>query len=190
MKTALVIVIALGLLLGMGILLTWLGSRRRMRVARVGGVAVLRLARGRSAVLGALALLPALLFAALPFAMQEPRSASSVAVAVAAALAAVAVSVYFFAGEFRKRIRVGDAEIERIGVFTRGRLAWGDVAKITYNPTSKSFFLVGRDGTRLWIYESFEGVADFAELALRNVPPGVLAATPYVRDELRELAET
>jgi hypothetical protein len=120
--------------------------------------------------------------------MREPRPAAGIALAVAAALVAVAASGYFLAGEFRKHVRVGDADIERIGVFTRGRIAWGDVAKITYNPMSKSFFLVGRDGTRLWIYESFEGVADVAELALRNLPRGVLAAAPHVREELEELA--
>jgi hypothetical protein len=116
------------------------------------------------------------------------RGAGNVALAAAAALAACAVSGYFFAGEVRKRIRVGEGGIERLGVFTRRRLAWGDVDKISYNPMGKSFFLVGRDGTRLWIYESFEGVGDFAELALRHLPPAVLAATPHVREELEDLA--
>jgi predicted permease len=184
MRNIIMIVVAIVLLLGVSILLTWLGSRRRLRVAQSGGVAVLRLAVGRNAVL-----LPALLFAAMPFAMRE-RGAAGIALPTAAALVAVAVAAYFFVGEVRKRVRVGDAGIERIGVFTRRRLAWGDVEKIAYNPTSKSFFLVGSDGTRLWIYESFEGVGDFAEMALRNLPPTVLTAVPYVREELEELAAT
>jgi hypothetical protein len=187
MRNVLFIVAAVVLLLGITVLLQWLSSRRRVRVGRSGGVAVLRLATGRNAILGVLALLPGLMLAALPFAMRE-RAAAQVALAALAALLAFAFAAYFFASEFRARVRVGDGDIERVGVLGRRRLAWGDVQKITYNPTTKSFFLLGKDGTRLWIYESFEGIGDFAELALRNLPPALLAGEAYVREELEELA--
>lgn len=187
MRLALIILTGLVALVGGQFLLSWLASRRRVRVGRTGGVAVLRLARGRNVVLGALALVPAVLFAALTLSAVD-RGVAGLAVAVAATAAAFAVSGYFFVAEFRKRIRVDDAGIERVGVFTRHRLAWSDVTKIAYNPTSHWFFVVGKDGTRIWVYESFEGVADFAEAALQNVPAPVLAAGLYVREELEELA--
>ncbi len=187
MRTFSIIVVALLLLVGVHLLLAWFDSRRRIRVGRVGGIAVLRLSRGRNAVLGALALVPALLFAALPFAMRA-SGVGGLVLANFVTLAAFGVSGYFFAAEVRKRIRVDDAAIERIGVFTRRRLAWGDVEKIAYNPTSRWFFIVGRNGARIWIYEAFEGIGDFAEVALRNLPPAVLAAGLYVREELEDLA--
>ena len=187
MRLLLIVVIALVLLVGVQFLLTWLASRRRVRVERVGGIAVMRLARGRNAVLGGLALGPAVVLAILPLAMHE-RGGFGLAFASVIALAAFAVSGYFFVAEARKRLRVDDFGMERIGVFTRRRLAWRDVEKIAYNPTSRWFFVVGKDGTRMWVYESFEGVGDFAELALRGVPPAVLAAEPYAREELEELA--
>jgi hypothetical protein len=187
MRNVLFIVAAVVFFLGVTVLFQWLSSRRRVRVGRPDGVAVLRLATGRNAILGLLALAPAAMLAALPFAMRE-RAAGQVTLAAVAALVGLAFSAYFFASEFRMRVRVGDGDIERIGVLGRRRLAWGDVQKITYNPTTKSFFLAGKDGTRLWIYESFEGIGDFAELALRNLPPALLASSGYVREELEELA--
>jgi len=189
MRTVLLGAAALVLFFGAQFLLTWLSSRRRIRVGRSGGVVVLRLARGRNVVLGALALPPALLFLSLPLAMRE-RGALGLALATAVILAMFGVSAYFFAAEAKKRVLVDDAGIEHIGVFTRRRLPWGDVQKIAYNPTSRWFFLLGRDGTRIWIYESFEGVGDFAEVALRKLPPAVLAGDPYVREELEDLAAT
>src|SRR6266542_1103318 len=123
MKALPVIVTAVVLLLGAHLLLTWLGSRRRMRVPRVGGVAVLRLARGRNVILGLIALIPALILAALPLAMQG-SGPLGLAFAAIVALAAFSVSVYFFAAEVRKRIRIDDTAIERVGVFTSRRLRW------------------------------------------------------------------
>jgi predicted permease len=187
MRLLLIVVIALVLLVGVQLLLTWLASRRRVRVGRIGGIAVLRLARGRNAVLGMLALGPAVMLGVLPLAMHE-RGAFGLAFSSAIALAAFAVSGYFFVAEARKRIRIDDFGMERIGVFTRRRVAWRDVEKIAYNPTGRWFFVLGKDGTRVWVYESYEGVGDFAELALRSVPPAVLAAQPYVREELEDLA--
>jgi hypothetical protein len=189
MKVALIVVTAAVLFLGGQYLLTWFASRRRVRVGRTGGVATLRLARGRNVVLGLLALLPAILFAVLTYSASERGTAGTgLALAIPVTLAAFAASAYFFAAEFRKRVRVDDAGLERIGVFTRRRLAWSDVTKIAYNPWSHWFFVVGKDGTRIWVYESFEGVADFAEAALQHVPPQVLAAGLYVREELEDLA--
>ncbi len=187
MRVVITIVVALALLLGAQVVLSWFASRRRVRVGRVGGVAVMRLARGRHAVLGALALVPALVLASLPLAMHE-RHTLGLAFATLVAVAAFAVSGYFFVAEARKRVRIDDFGMERIGVFTRRRLAWRDVEKIAYNPTSHWFFVLGSDGTRIWIDESFEGVGDFAELALRSVAPAVLEAGRYVREELEELA--
>jgi hypothetical protein len=187
MRLALVVVTGILMLVGGQLLLSWFASRRRLRVGRVGGVAVLKLAPGRNVVLGALALIPAVLFAMLPLASNE--RGPGLALAVATTLVALGVSAYFFAAEVRKRLRIDDFGIERIGVFTRRRLAWRDVEKIAYNPTSRWFFVVGKDGTRIWVYEAFEGVADFADAALQHVPPQVLAAGLYVREELEELAE-
>jgi hypothetical protein len=188
MRIALVIVVALVLLLGTHLLLGWLASRRKIRVPRQGGVAVLRMARGRNAVLGALSLPPAILLLVVPLAIPAP-GAGGLAFSVLVSAAAFAVSAYFFVAEAKKRLRVDDSAIERVGVFTRRRVRWSDVEKIAYNPTSRWFFLQGRDGTRVWVYEAFEGVGDFAELALRNLPPAVLAAGLYVREELEDLAE-
>lgn len=178
---------ALVLLAGAQLVFGWLGSRRRLRVERSGGVAVLRLARGRHLVLGVLALPPALLFLALPLAMRE-RGAPGLGLAAALALAALGVSAYFFAAEARKRMRVDEDGLERIGVLTRRRLAWADVEKIAHNPTSRWFVLLGRSGARIWISESFEGVGDFAEMALRKLPPAAFADDRYVREELEDLS--
>lgn len=150
-------------------------------------MAVLRAARGRQLVLGVLALPPALLFLSLPLALRE-RGIAGLVLAVAAALAAFLVSGYFFAAEAVKRLRVDGQGVERLGVLTRVSLAWADVERITYNPTSRWFVLLGRNGARIWVGESFEGVGDFAEAALRELPPAAFAKDPYVREELEELA--
>jgi hypothetical protein len=187
MRLALIVLAGLVMLVGGQFLLSWFASRRRIRVGRVSGVAVLRLARGRNVVLGALALVPAVILALLVAASQDSGGAG-LALAIATTAAAFGVSAYFFAAEVRKRLRIDDFGLERVGVFTRRRVAWRDVEKIGYNPTSRWFFLVAKDGTRIWVYEAFEGVADFAEAALRHVRPEVLAAGLYVREELEELA--
>lgn len=166
------------------------GGRPR-RAARSNGAMVLRSPRNRFVWLGLMALFPTLLvgFAlAMPLLRAErvnPAGAAAVSMVILAGLVA---SGWLFASEWRSRLRADDAGLERIGVATRRRVAWAQVAKITYNPTGPWFFLTVADGSHLWLPENLEGMGDLAQLALARLPAAVLRANPHAREALEEIA--
>jgi hypothetical protein len=82
---------------------------------------------------------------------------------------------------------VDDAAIERVGVATRRRIAWAEVTRIAYNPTSRWFFVTSAGG-RLWVAENLEGIGDLARIALARLPPAVLQASPHAREALEDIA--
>jgi hypothetical protein len=75
-----------------------------------------------------------------------------------------------------------------VGALRRIRVAWGEVVKLDYNAANRWFFLTARGGRRIYVAEALEGIADFAELALRQLPPPTLAASPDAAEALRDLA--
>lgn len=193
MTTLLVTVAALLLIMLVGRRLFRGPSARRgpLRAARSNGALVLRSPRNRFIWLGVMALFPTLLvgFAlAMPLLRAErvnPAGAAAVSMVVVAGLVA---SGWLFASEWLSRIRADDAGLERIGVATRRRVAWAQVAQIAYNPTGPWFFLTVADGSHLWLPENLEGMGDLAQLALARLPPAVLRANPHAREALEEIA--
>lgn len=162
-----------------------------LRVPRVAGVAVLRPPPGRNAVLAAMAVGPTILVMAVALTAENRehiRAPGQVSVA-AAVLLGLAVSVYFLVNEFRLRVRVDDAGVERSDALRRRRMAWGDVAKIAYNGVSRWFVLTSTAGTHLWIAENMAGIGDFADAAMARLPPEVARAEPVTWDALKQLAE-
>jgi hypothetical protein len=178
------------LMIAIPVLLAWSGSRRRLRVERVGGVAVLRMPRGHDAILAAIAILPCAAIAGVALAVRWAPGAESSGLVLGGfmALLGLASGGYLLALEVRGCIRVDDAAIEKVGAFTRRRSAWGDVAKVTFNPVNNWFFLTLAGGARLYVVEGLDGIADFADLALRHLPAEVLTASPEAAEALRELA--
>jgi hypothetical protein len=183
------------------LLLIMLGGRRLFRGlmalsgprrgVRQDGMLVLRSPRHRFLVLGVLALLPTLLVGlalAMPLLRAEAVNPFGAALVGAVVLAGLGASLWLFASEWRARIRVDDAGLERVGVATRRRFGWADVAKIVYNPTGPWFFLTVADGSHQWLPENLEGICDLAQLALARLPPAVLQANPHAREALEELA--
>lgn len=171
-------------------LLAWSGSRRRLRVGRSGGAVHLRMPRGHHAVMAVVAALPFATFAGLALAVtwKPGNEAAGRTLGVVMALAAAAAGGYLLALEARGRIRLDDFAIEKTGVFRRRRVAWGDVTALTFNPVNHWFFLTARGGGRVYFVEGLDGIGDFAELALRRLPPEVLAASPEAVEALEELA--
>jgi hypothetical protein len=179
-----VIMIAIPLLLG------WSASRRRPRLGRPGGVAVLRMPRGHNAILAAIAVLPCAAFAitALVVAWAPGARWNGWVLAGFMGSLGVALGGYLLALEVRQRIRVDGAAIEKFGAFTHRRYPWADVAQVTFNPVNKWFFFTTRDGQRVYVAEALEGIADFADLALLHLPPPVLAGNPDAAEALRDIA--
>lgn len=182
---------AVFLVLGFGVR-RLLGARRRtrFRVPREGGAAVLRLPPGHHLLLGSQALVPtgiviALAWNELRAGLVGPLGFTFLALLAAGGLAVLAWGVV---AERRRCIRVDAWGVERRGVFTQRRIAWGDVAKLGHNPTALWFFLVGKDGSRIWIAQTAYGIADFADIALVRLPRALLDADPDVREALEETA--
>jgi hypothetical protein len=97
---------------------------------------------------------------------------------------------YLLALELRGCIRLDDACLERVGAVGRRRLAWGEVVKITFNPVNNWFFLTGPGGRTVYFGEGLDGIATFAEYALRRLPPKVLEASPEAEEALQELVNS
>jgi len=177
-------------MLAIPVLLAWISSRRRLHVARRDGAVVLRMPRGYHAILASIAVLPCAAFVGVAMvARWAPGSAWNgwVLGGFMGGLG-LAAGGYLLALEARGRIRLDDRSIEKVGAFTRRKAAWEEVAKLTFNPVSNWFFLTLRGGTRLYVVEGLDGIADFAALALQRLPPAVLAASPDAAEALRELA--
>lgn len=100
----------------------------------------------------------------------------------------LAVAAYQFAFAARARLVVHDTGIERIGVSRRRLVGWGSIAKVAFNPAQHWFFVTVSDGSHLWLPADIAGMPEFAQIAVRRLPPAVLQADPVVREVLDELA--
>lgn len=169
--------------------LAWSGSRRKLRVARPGGVAVLRMPRGHNAILASLAIAPCFLFASIALMVdwQKGAEANGPVLAAFMGLLGAVGGGYLLLLERRGCLRLDESGFERVGAIRRTRARWSDVVRLTYNPVNAWFFLTLRSGTRIYVNTALSGVVDFAELALRHLPDAVLAASPDAAQELREI---
>jgi hypothetical protein len=139
---------------------------------------------------GVTALIPAALFGAVTFRSWDLGRAGPLGLllGVVATGVPLAFAAHQFASAFRSRLVVHDTGIERIGVSRRRLVGWGSVAKIAFNPAQNWFFLTASDGSRLWLPADLTGMPEFAQIAVRRLPPAVLDAHPLVREVLDELA--
>lgn len=159
-------------------------------VPRTGGPLVLRQPRRNGIMLGITALIPAGLLGALTLYWWRlgHTGAAGLAAGLVATALALAFAGYQFAHAFRARLVVHDTGIERIGVSRRRLVGWGSIAKIAFNPAQHWFFVTVSDGSHLWLPVDVAGMPEFAQLAVRRLPPAVLGADPVVREVLDELA--
>lgn len=180
---------AVVIMLAIPLLLAWSGRRRRLRVGRDGGAAVLRMPRGHYAILASIAILPFAGIAYVAFSAQwDPGKESNGWIMGGLMAAAGALGGgYLLLLEARGRIRVDEAGIEKVGALMTRRAAWTQVAKITFNPLNNWFFLSLAGGGRLYVVDGVEGIADFAEIALRRLPGEVLKASPDAEEALRDI---
>lgn len=184
--------VAVVIMVTIPILLAWSQSRRRLRVERSDGGAVLRMPRGHWAILSIVALLPFATISVTAFlvAWQPGAESSGLVLGVVMALAGLVSGGYLLALELRGRIRLDDTHIEKVGAVGRRLLAWGDVARITFNPVNNWFFLTGPGGKTVYFGEGLDGIGTFAEYALQRLPPRVLEASPEAEEALQELARS
>ncbi len=184
--------VAVVIMLAIPLLLAWSGRRRRLRVARAGGAAVLRMPRGHYAILSAVAIIPFAAIAYLAFSAQWAGGSASHGwvMGLVMGTAGAVWGGYLLALVARGRIRVDEAGIEKVGAVTTRRAAWGEVTKVTFNPMNSWFFLTLARGGRIYVVDGLEGIGDFAEIALRRLPPEVLAAAPDAEEALRDLSST
>jgi hypothetical protein len=171
-----------------------MGSSRKTgkaRVERQGGAVILRLPRGHHVMLGSLVLGPTALLAVMAlFEFQAGLLGPFGKIMISlSTLAGLAVFALFAASETRRYVKVDQGSIEACNVFGRKRVAWNDVGRISYNHMSFWFFLTGKDGSKIWVPESWNGVGDFAELALAHLPEAVLDADAVSRDAREMLKE-
>ncbi len=180
------------IMISIPILLTWSQSRRRLRVERTGGAAVLRMPRGHWAILSTIAIIPFATISVFAFMAdwQRGTETSYRFMGVVMALAGIGWGGYLLALEARGGIRLDDTTIEKVGALRRRTLAWRDVAKITFNPVNNWFFLTGPGGQTIYFGEGLDGIATFAEMALRRLPPKVLEASPEAEEALQEFARS
>jgi hypothetical protein len=157
---------------------------------RPAGPLVLRAPRKNAVMFAVTSLIPAALLGALTLrAWTAGRTGSfGIAGGVLATAVALGVAAYLFAYAFRACLLVHDTGIERVGVFRRRVVGWVNVAKIAFNPHHHWFFVTAANGARLWLPADVTGAAQFARVALRRLPPAVLAADADVREVLEELA--
>lgn len=162
----------------------------RARVVRRHGAATLRPPRGRNLMFAGLALAPTLVLLGVWFKIGRGRfDEHELGMALAAALLALGawLVLWLAAAEFRQHLTVDAATIERVFVITKLKVRWSEVERISWNPTSRWFFIVAA-GAWLWVPVDFDGIADFAELALDALPPAVLQQSYEARHALEALA--
>ena len=169
--------------------------RRGRRVApghlpSTAGPLVIRPPRRNAVLFGITALIPAALLAAFTFSAWALGRTGAPGILAAAGSTGVvlAFAVYQFAYAWRARVVVHDTGIERIGVTRRRVIGWGSIAKMAFNPAQHWFFVTLSDGSHLWLPADVAGMPEFAQLAVRRLPPAVLQADPVVREVLDELA--
>jgi len=173
-------------------LLARIASRRKPRLGRADGSVTLRMPRGHWAVLGTLAAVPCAAFSALAFLAEWRPGAESSGLVLGTLMGLLGLlgggTLYLF--EARGRLVLDQQGMTRVGPFGQVRAAWADVRRLTYNPVNNWFFLTLASGHRVYVTEGLDGVVDFAELALAQLPPAVLAASPEAEAELRELGRS
>jgi hypothetical protein len=183
----------LGLVVMTALMLGWRsflpGGAARPHVVLRDGVAVLRPPRGRNFMLAGLALAPTLLLVGVVAKIGTRGGEDQFGLALALGLLALGgwLVLWLMAAEFRQCFRVDARSIERVFAITRLRVTWSEVERIRWNPASRWFFIVAA-GAWLWVPVDFDGIADFAQLALAYLPPSVLHADPEIRPVLEELA--
>jgi uncharacterized membrane protein (GlpM family) len=183
----------LGLVVMTALMLGWRSflpdGGARPHVTLRDGVAVLRPPRGRNFMLAGLALAPTLLLVGVLAKIGTRGGEDQFGLALAFGLLALGgwLVLWFMAAEFRQCLRVDARSIERVFAITRLRVTWAEVERIRWNPGSRWFFIVAA-GAWLWVPVDFDGIADFAQLALVCLPPAVLRADPDIRPVLEELA--
>jgi hypothetical protein len=179
-------------MLAIPVLLAWSGRRRRLRVGRDDGAVVLRMPRGHHAILATIAIVPFAGIAYVALSAEWAAGSESNAWIMGGLMAAIGAIAggYLLMLEARARIRVDDQGIEKVGALTTRRVAWSDVAKVTFNPVNSWFFLTLAGGGRLYVVDGLEGNGDFAEIALRRLPREVLAGSPDAAEALRDLASS
>ena len=187
--SVLALVVMTALMLGWRALLVP-GGGVRAHVARRDGVAVLRPPRGRNAMLAGLALAPTMLLAGLLLKLRWSVGEDQVGFAMAVSLLGLGgfLVLWLLAAEFRQRFTVSARSIERVFAITRLEVRWSEVERIQWNASSRWFFLVAA-GAWLWVPVDFDGIGDFAQLALASLPPAALRADPEARPVLEELAQ-
>ncbi len=168
-------------------------SRRTVvpgHVPYTGGPVVIRPPRKNAVMFGITALIPAALLGALTFRSWTlgRTGPPGLLLGVIATGAVLAFAVYQFAYAFRAQLVVHDTGIERVGVSRRRMVGWGSIAKISFNPAQHWFFVTVSDGSHLWLPADVTGMPEFAQIAVRRLPPAVLQADPVVREVLDELA--
>lgn len=174
------------------VLLAWSQSRRRLRVEPTGGTAVLRMPRGHWALMAAIAILPfaTISIAAFVVAWQPGAETSGLVLGGVMGLAGVLAGGYLLALEVRGCIRLDEVNIVKVGAVGRRLVAWSEVARVTFNPVNNWFFLTGPGGRTVYFGEGLDGIATFAEFALRRLPPKVLEASPEAEQALQDLASS
>ncbi len=166
------------------------GHSGHPRAVRRGGAVLLRPPRGRNAMLAGLALGPTLLVVGVLVKLggsAERDGQFGLALAVGLLALGGWLVLWLLVAEFRQCVRVDARSIERVFAVTRLRVTWAEVERFRWNPAAGWFFIVAA-GAWLWVPAEFDGIADFAELALASLPPAVLLADPEARPALLELA--
>jgi hypothetical protein len=174
------------------ILLAWSQSRRRLRVERSGGAAVLRMPRGHWAILAVIAILPFATISITAFLVTWRPGAETGGWILGGVMGAAGIIAggYLLALEVRGSIRLDDAGIEKTGALRRRLVAWSEVVRITFNPVNNWFFLTGPGGKTIYFGEGLDGIGTFAEYALERLPPKVLEASPEAEEALQELSKS
>jgi hypothetical protein len=182
----------IAIMVAIPVLLAWSISRRKLRVARQGGLAVLRMPRGHWAILSVIAFLPFAAISALAFFVDWSPGAESNRWGLGGfmGLAGLISGGYLMLLEVRGSLRLDERSIEKVGAVRSRRLAWAEVARLSFNPVNHWFFLTGQDGRTIYFAEGLDGIGDFAEVALARLPRPVLEASPDAREALEELAGT
>lgn len=192
MKIAIGFGVLVVVMLAIPLLLAWSSSRRKPRVGRTDGQVVLRMPRGHNLVLAALAFLPFALLSGMSFLVTWQPGSETGGVVLGAIMAVVGMAGGgdFLLQELRGCIRLDDAGLTRIGAFGTRRVAWGEVARIDFNHVNHWFFMTLTGGGRVYVVEGLDGMRDFADVALKRLPPSVLQASPLALEALQELANS
>ena len=166
------------------------GAGGSMLVPVVNGRFVLRNPRKNGVLLAISALFPTALVVALTIraASLDRVSVAGLVVAGVVSLAGLAFGAYQLVYAFRSCIVVDDTGLDRVGVVQHRRVSWRDVVRIDHNPHHRWFYVTTQRGKHLWISDELPGIPQFADLALRRLPPPVLQGNDDVREVLEELA--